>query len=127
MEFPAEFPATFPAAFPADFPTRFPKLDTDWLAPHHPIPNDKLLSITAFLKKTFSPAPCPTEFPAAFSTEFPTRFPKMDTDWLAPQHPIPNDKLPPITTLISRPTYHKSAKVFPPPFPQISWEPQANE
>ena len=51
----------------------------------------------------------------------------LDPDWLAPHHPIPNAKFPPITTLLNRPTYHKSAKVFPPPFPQILWEPQINE
>ena len=79
--------------FPQDFPARFfrkifSKLDPDWLAPHHPIPNAKFLPITAFLKLAFSPPPCPAriscknflqEFPAIFSRkifpqEFPARF-----------------------------------------------------
>ena len=42
-------------------------------------------------------------------------------------YPIPNAKFPPITALLNIPTYHKSANVSPPPFPQISWEPQINE
>ena len=46
---------------------------------------------------------------------------KVGSDWLFPHHPIPNDKLQPITLLLGRPTYHKSATVSPPPFPQISW------
>ena len=32
-----------------------------------------------------------------------------------------------MTALLNMPTYHKSAKVSPPPFPQISWERQINE
>ena len=84
-----------------------------------------------------------TEFPTAFPAEFPVRyhaafparfpiafsaeFPNLDADWLAPHHRIPNAKFPPITALLSRPTYHKSANVSPPPFPQMSWEPQINE
>ena len=139
--------------FPQDFPTRisrkiflqdFPELDPDWLAPHHPIPNAKFPPITAFLKLAFYPPPCPTrifpqEFPARFShknfpKDFPTRFshkifpqdfPELDPDWLAPHHPIPNAKFPPITVLLN--TYHKRSKVSPPPFPQILWEHQINE
>ena len=42
--FPQEFPARF---FHNNFPQDFPKLDTDWLAPHHPIPNAKFPPITA--------------------------------------------------------------------------------
>ena len=83
--------------FLQEFPTRlsrkiflpdFPKLDPDWLAPHHPIPNAKFPPITAFLKLAFSPPPCPAriscknfpqDFPATIShkiflQEFPTRF-----------------------------------------------------
>ena len=41
--------------------------------------------------------------------------------------PIPNSKFPPITVLLNGPTYHKSANVSLPPFPQISWKPQTNE
>ena len=70
----------------------------------------------------------PQEFPARFSRKiFPPDFPELDPDWLAPHHPIPNAKFPPITALLNMPTYHKSAKVSPPPFLQISWEPQINE
>ena len=70
----------------------------------------------------------PQEFPARFSHKiFPQDFPELDPDWLAPHHPIPNAKFPPITALLNRPTYHKRSKVSPPPFPQILWEPQINE
>ena len=69
-----------------------------------------------------------SDFPARFSCKiFPQDFPELDPDWLAPHHPIPNAKFPPITALLNMPIYHKSAKVSPPPFPQISWEPQINE
>ena len=58
------------------------------------------------------------DFPTRISRKnFPQDFPKLDPDWLAPHHPIPNAKFPPITALLNRPTYHKSAKVSPPPFP----------
>ena len=132
--------------FPQDFPTRFsskiflqdfPELDPDWFTSHHPIPNAKLPPITAFLKLAFSPPPCPARFscknfPQEFHTRFPLKiflqdFPELDPDCLAPHHPIPNAKFPPITALLNMTTYHKSAKVSPQPFPQILWEPQINE
>ena len=149
--FVQEFPANISHKI---FPQYFPKLDPDWLVPHHPIPNGKFPPVTAFLKLAFSPSPCPTRFShKIFPQEFPTRishkqfpqtfptnislqdfpanisckifpqdFPELDPDWLAP-----NAKFPPITALLNRPTYHKSAKVSPPPFPQILWEPKINE
>ena len=99
--------------------------------------NAKFLAITAFLKLAFSLPPCPTrisrknflqDFPARFSFKiFLQDFPKLDPDWLAPHHPIPNAKFPPITALLNRPTYHKRSKVSPPPFPQILWDPEINE
>ena len=36
----------------------------------------------------------------------------QESNWLAPHHPIPNGKFPPIITLLNRSTYHKSAKGF---------------
>ena len=82
--FPQHFPQIFPQDFPARFPARFshkiflqdfPKLDPDWLAPHHPIPNAKFPPITAFLKLAFSPPPYPTRFSRKnFPKDFPTRF-----------------------------------------------------
>ena len=97
--FPQEFPTRISQKnFPKDFPARFSH-------------------------KIF-----PQEFLARFSRKiFPQDFPELDPDWLAPHHPIPNAKFPPITALLNMPTYHKSAKVSPPPFPQISWESQINE
>ena len=78
---------------------------------------------TRYSRKNF-----PQHFPARFSRKnFPQDFPKLDPDWLAPHHPIPNAKFPPITVLLNRPTYHKRSKLSPPPFPQILWEPQINE
>ena len=127
--FAKRFLTRLPAAFPTGishkiFLQDFPELDPDWLAPHHPIPNAKFPPITAFLKLAFSPSSCPTTFPCKnFPKDFPQDFPELDTDWLAPHHPIPNAQFPPITALLNMPTYHKSAKVSPPPFPQISWEP----
>ena len=126
---PQDFPATISHKI---FPKEFPKLHLDWLNPHHPIPNTKFPPITAFLKFAFSPPPCPTRishkiFRKNFLQDFPARFPELDPDWLAPHHPIPNAKFPPITALLNRPTYHKRSKVSPPSFPQILWEPQINE
>ena len=61
----------------------------------------------------------PQDFPVRiFHKIFPQEFPELHPDWLAPHHPIPNAKFPPITGLLNRPTY---------PFPQILWEPQINE
>ena len=110
--FPQEFPARFSHKdFSQDFPARF--------------------SCKDFLQEfpaRFSCKIFPQDFPARFSHKiFPQDFPKLDPDWLAPHHPIPNAKFQPITALLNRPTYHKSAKVSPPPFPLISWEPQINE
>ena len=42
-------------------------------------------------------------------------------------YPIQNAKFLPMTALLNRPTYFKSAKVSPPPCPQISWGPKTNE
>ena len=110
--FPQEFLARFyHRNFPQDFPTRFSRKI---------FPKDFPARISC---KIF-----PQDFPARFSCKiFPQEFPELDPDWLAPHHPIPNAKFPPITALLNIPTYHKSAKVSPPPFPQISWEPQINE
>ena len=110
------------------FPQEFPELHPDWLTPHHPIPNAKFPPITAFLKLVFPLLLVLQEFPTRISHKiFPQDFPELDPDWLAPHHPIPNAKFPPITALLNRPTYHKRSKVSPPPFPQILWEPQINE
>ena len=66
--------------------------------------------------KTFSarfPTRLPTAFPAAFPPRishkiFPQDFPELDPDWLAPHHPIPNAKFPPITALLNMPTYSRA-------------------
>ena len=82
--FPQDFPArfsrkNFPQEFPARisckiFPKDFPELNTDWLAPHHPIPNAKFPPITAFLKLPFSLRPFPTRFSRKnFPQDFPAR------------------------------------------------------
>ena len=141
--FPQDFPTrfsykNFPQDFPAIisrkiFPQDFPKLDPDWLAPHHPIPNAKFPPITAFLKLAFSLPPFPArfsrkiflqEFSSRFSRKiFPQDFFKLDPDWLAPHHPIPNAKFPPITAFLklafSLPPFptNFSHKNFPQEFP----------
>ena len=121
--FQQEFPTGFSCKI---FPQDFPELDPDWLAPHHPIPNAKFPQITVFLKLAFPLLPVPQDFPARFSCKiFPQDFPKLDPDWLANHHPIPNAKFSPITALLNMPTYHKSAKVSPPPFPQSHGNPKS--
>ena len=62
-------------------------------APHQPFPIEY-------------PTTFPAAFAAAFPTAFPVEFPKLDADWLAPRHNIPNAKFPPITALLNRSTYH---------------------
>ena len=63
-----------------------------------------------------------------FSAAFPTRISHKISHKIFPQDfPKLDPKFPPITALLNMPTYHKSAKVSPPPFPQISWEPQIYE
>ena len=118
------FSARFPTRLSTAFPTRF--------------------SCKNFLQEfptRFSCKIFPQDFTARFSCKnflqdflarFPRKiflqdFPELDPDWLAPHHPIPNAKFPPITALLNMPTYHKSTKVSPPPFPQISWKPLINE
>ena len=118
--FPQDFPQDFSTRFSCkiflqEFPARFshkifsqdfPKLDPDWLAPHHPIPNAKFPPITAFLKLTFCLPPFSRKilsqvFPARFSHKnFLQNFPELHPDWLAPHHPIPNAKFPPITAFL---------------------------
>ena len=85
-----------------------------------------------FLNWLFSPPPFPArfshkiflqEFPARFSHKiFPQDFPELDPDWLAPHHPIPNAKFPPITAFLkmafSSPPFPAriSRKIFPQDF-----------
>ena len=106
--FPAAFPATFPAAFSAAFPTRFPTaFPTRFLTIFSNSSSHKIShSIFHKISHRISQAGC----------------------WLGSSlSPISNAKFPPTTALLNRPTYNKSANVSPPPFPQISWEPQINE
>ena len=123
--FPQDFPTRFSCKnFPQDFPARFS---------HKNFPQDFPATISRKIFPQQFPArfSCnnfPQQFPATISPKiFPQDFPKLDPYWLAPHHPFPNAKFPPITALLNRPTYHKRSKVFPPPFPQILWEPQINE
>ena len=97
--FPQEFPTTispknFPQDFPQDFPARFP---------------------TRFSRKISH---------KISHKIFPQDFPKLDPHWLAPHHPIPNAKFPPITAFLklafSPPPFPTtiSHKIFPQDFPQ---------
>ena len=74
------FPKLFPKPFPKPFPEPFPK----------PFPK-------------LSPKPFPELFPEPMETSM------LESDWLTPHHPILNAKFPPITVLLNRSTYHKSA------------------
>ena len=108
---PQDFLQDCPQHFLQEFPTRFSREN---FPQHFP---------TRTSRNIF-----PQHFPARISRKiFLQDFPKLNPDWLAPHHPIPNAKFPPITALLNRPTYHKRSKVSPPPFPQILWEPQINK
>ena len=129
--FSARLPTRFSHKnFPQHFPTRISSKNflQEFLA---------TFSCNIFLQHFPTRSSCknfPQHFPARFSCkiflqDFPTRFSckifpqdfhKLDPDWLAPHHPIPNAKFPPMTALLNMPTYHKSAKVSPPPFPKKS-------
>ena len=119
--------------FLQEFPTRFShKIFLIWnLIGWLPITLFQMLNfhqLLPFLNWLFSLLPVLEHFPGTFSSKnFLQDFPELDPDWLVPNHPIPNATFPPITALLNMSTYHKSAKISPPPFPQISWEPQINE
>ena len=119
--FPQKFPATISRKiFLQEFPTIFsPQHFPSWIL-------IGWLPITLFQMQNFHQSLPFLNwlFPLL---HFPQDFPELDPDWLAPHHPIPSAKFPPITALLNRPTYHKRSKVSPPPFPQILWEPQINE
>ena len=129
IRFPTRFPTAFPARFsckifPQDFPTRFPCKN---LPQEFPARISSKIFLQDFPAR-FSRKISPQYFPARISRKiFPQEFPELDPDWLAPHHPIPNAKFPPITAVLNRPTYHKRSKGSPPPFPQILQEPQINE
>ena len=70
--------------FPQDFPTRIS---------HKNFPQD---FPARFSRKIFL-----QQFPTRFSRKiFPQDFPELDPDCLAPHHPIPNAKFPPITAFL---------------------------
>ena len=121
LDFPQEFDARFSRKnFPQDFPTRFSRKNFMQDFPTR-------ISCKIF-PQYFSTRFSHKNFPARFSCKnFPQDFLELDPDWLAPHHPIPNAKFPPIAALLNRPTYHKRSKESPPTFPQILWEPQINE
>ena len=92
---PARFQTDFPVRFPAEFPSRFSLKN---------FPQD---FPTRFSCKNFL-----QEFPTIFSCKiFPQDFSELDPDWLAPHHPIPNAKFPPITAFLKlafSPRFHFS-------------------
>ena len=106
---------TFSARFPTRLPTAFPTRFSHKIFPQD-FPARFSCKISCKIAHSISRKIFPQDFPARFSR-------KIFLSWI----PIANAKFPPITALLNMPTYHKSAKVSPPPFPQISWEPQINE
>ena len=108
---------TFSTRFPQDCPQHFPQ-EFHAKSAHKIFPQK--FPTRLFCKDFLQ------ELPARFSHKiFPQDFPKLDPDWLAPHYPIPNAKFPPITALLNRPTYHKSAKVSPQPFPKSHGNPKS--
>ena len=113
--FPQHFLQVFQQDFLQDFPTRI----------SHKIFPQQFLTISCKIfpqnyPTTISHNKFPQQLPTRFSCkiflqDFPTAFPTRFS-----HHLIPNTKFPPITALLNMPTYHKSAKGSPPPFPQIS-------
>ena len=63
-----------------------PKLNADWLAPHHQIPNSKFPPITALLNIllpfTLSPWNFPRHFPRLFQRYFPSHFQTHFPSWM---------------------------------------------
>ena len=125
--FPELFPKLFPKPFPEPFPKPFPKLFSKLFSKLFPElfskPFPKLFP--KLFPEPFSKL-SPKTFPELFPKPFPELFPEpmetsmLESDWLTPHHPILNAKFPPITVLLNRSTYHKSAQCSPPPCPQIS-------
>ena len=74
-----------------------------------------------------NPEQKPEQKPQQKPQQKPEQNPEQLPDWLAPHHPILNATFPPITAMLNRPTYHKSAKGSPPPFPKSVRAPQFNE
>ena len=111
--FPQDFPATFShKIFPQDFPTTISrKIFPSWiLIGWLPITLFQMLNFhqsLSFLNWLFPSSISHVrvsrkiflqQFPTTIShNNFPQDFPELDTDWLAPHHPFPNDKFPPIT------------------------------
>ena len=115
---PQDFPTTISCKISCKiFPQDFPKLDPDWLAPHHPIPNAKCPPITAFLKWAFSPPPFPARISLRISHKnFPQDFPARISHKIFPQQ---------FPTTISRKIFPQdfpatiSHKIFPQDFPKL--------
>ena len=151
QEFPARFsPKNFPQDFSArfscknflqdfpvrisskiflqNFPTRFScKIFLSWiLIGWLPITLFQMLNFLQslpFLNWLFPLLLVPQEFPTRFSHKILQDFAELDPDWLAPHHPIPNAKFPPITALLNRPIYHKRSKVSPTLSPNLMGTP----
>ena len=87
----------------------------NWLFPLHPVPQDFPLHFPQdFLQD------CLARFPTAFPTRISCSIShniscqiSLAGSWLVSSpSPIPNAKFPPITALLNKPTYHKSANLF---------------
>ena len=122
QDFPARFSCISRKNFPQDFPARISRkiFLQDFPAKFFQFPA-RLFSRKNFLQDFPARISSRKIFPQEFPQDFPARISRkifpLDPDWLAPHHPIPNAKFPPITALLNRPTYHKRSKVSPPPFP----------
>ena len=139
QDFPARFshknfPQDFPAKishkiFPQQFPARFSRnIFLSWiLIGWLPITLFQMLSFhqsLAFLNWLFPLLYFPQDFLARISHKnFLQDFPELGPDWMAPHHPIPKAKFPPITAFLklafSPPPFSTrfSRKNFPQDFP----------
>ena len=105
--FTQDFPARISCKiFPKDFPARFScRIFLNWiLTGWLPITLFQMLNFhqsLPFLNWLFPLLPVPQDFPARICRKiFLQDFSELDPDWLAPHHPIPNAKFPPITAFL---------------------------
>ena len=126
QEFPTRFSRKishmiFPQDLLQDFPARFSHKNSCKIF----MQDFRARFPTRFFRK-ISHKIFPQEFPARCSRKiFPQDFPELDPDWLAPNHPIPNAKFPPITALLIGLLIIKGPRCPHHPFPKSYGNPKS--